>query len=513
MVPFSIFTSHWALGLGAFFLLSSVYMLAVRKRQRGSVLERFRFPRRRASGASTPPRSISPGTPKETKGCLSSTASSGPDYLNTFPPSCRSALPKLAKSATGENKRILKAANAPPKDLVKEALPMLSPYSESRSRKYTPTGLSTDELRAIGDFPAYDVLSGVPLPSPYKTFDPVKALPRPYRPFRWNYHQTMSFTKMETDWWLEIDNSYVSIIKKRQALFREYGNKVLDFMPGSELVCKELMEMCLQFYCARYPTYFSLSADKKIFHNNLLKTETDIKSIPPLHVLLDNVPEDFAIVLRNEKDGMYYMRAGVICSSLGWNVSTKIGLQLRDIHSPIPDYKEKMQFSMDRYFSKMPTHAPIQRGSWGLEVGTPLFMPPGDPHEKLRESQDEDLQLADCNLRVDWQTLRRLPLSGGIVFNFTALFTPVVEFRDEPYVPALLLKILKEGKKSLMEYKNTWHVEHVVVPALEAYAREQVEKGLVTPEHEGDEAWSERTLDESPYFPGWEQKWHRQQGY
>jgi hypothetical protein len=34
---------------------------------------------------------------------------------------------------------------------------------------------------------------------------------------------------------------------------------------------------------------------------------------------------------------------------LGWNVGTKIGLQLHEIHEPIPDYKEKMQFSMDRY--------------------------------------------------------------------------------------------------------------------------------------------------------------------
>lgn len=68
----------------------------------------------------------------------------------------------------------------------------------------------------------------------------------------------------------------------------------------------------------------------------------------PLHVLLENVPEDFAVMLRNPDDGFYYLRAGVLCSSLGWNVSTKIGMQLKKIHEPIPDYKEKMEFSMDR---------------------------------------------------------------------------------------------------------------------------------------------------------------------
>jgi hypothetical protein len=162
---------------------------------------------------------------------------------------------------------------------------------------------------------------------------------------------------------------------------------------------------------------------------------------------------------------------------------------------------------MDRYFSKMPANAPIQRGSWGLEVGTPLFMPPGDPHEKLREIQNPDLKIEDCHLRVDWQTLRRIPLSGAIVFNFTALFTPVTEFRDEPRIPALLVKILRDGKKHLMDYKGTWHVEHVVLPAFEAWAGEQVEHGVV----EGD--WDVATLDESPFYEGWEEKWRRQQGY
>ena len=322
-----------------------------------------------------------------------------------------------------------------------------------------------------------------------------------------------ALTKMEPDWWLELENTYVSRINERKALFEEHGSKVLDYLPGSELVCKELMEMCLQFYCARYPKLFSLSSDNRTFHNALLGGETDIQSMHPLHVLLNNVPEDFAIVLRNETDGMYYFRAGVICSSLGWNVGTKIGMQLKEIHEPIPDYKEKMSFSMDRYFSKMPTNGPIQRGSWGLEIGNPLFMPPGHPHEKYRESQKGDLTIEECTLRVDWQTLRRMPLSGGIVFNFKALFTPMQEFRDEPYVPSLVLKILKEGKKNLMEYKNTWHVEHVCIPELEKYEKEQVVKGLVRPENPDETTWTVTTLAESPYFPGWEEKWHRQQGF
>lgn len=164
---------------------------------------------------------------------------------------------------------------------------------------------------------------------------------------------------MEPDWWLELENTYEQRIKQRQDLYAEHGKAVLQALPGSELACKELMEMSLQFLCARYPHYFTLDKEKMIFYNSILKTETDLNTTHPLHVLLNNVPEDFAIMLRDDKAGTYLFRAGIICSALGWNVGTKIGMRLHEIHAPIPDYKEKMQFSMDRlgcHYTKMAKH-------------------------------------------------------------------------------------------------------------------------------------------------------------
>jgi hypothetical protein len=67
--------------------------------------------------------------------------------------------------------------------------------------------------------------------------------------------------------------------------------------------------------------------------------------------------------------------------------------------------------------------------------------------------------------------------------------------------------VLKEGHKEIMKYKNTWHTQHVIIPALKAYEKEQFEKGVI------EKNWEPKTLDESPWFPGWEEKWHAQQGF
>ena len=189
---------------------------------------------------------------------------------------------------------------------------------------------------------------------------------------------SVALNKLEADWWLELESNYVSRIADRKELFEKYGKLVLNYLPGSELACKEIMENALQFLCARYPQYFSLSQSKSkgyVFHNGILNKETIINEMHPLYVLLDNVPEDFAVMVRNPEDGMYYFRAGVICSALGWNVDSKLGMQLKEIHNPIPDYKAKMEFSMDRYNPPFASSS-IEMPSLTTQISKQLLLPP-----------------------------------------------------------------------------------------------------------------------------------------
>lgn len=161
---------------------------------------------------------------------------------------------------------------------------------------------------------------------------------------------------MEPDWWLELENTYVERIHQRKQLFATHGKAVLDSLPGSEAACKETMEMTLQFLVARYPQYFflthttttNLASAPDLFINKILGREFRIREMDPLIVILENVPEDFALTMQDTDTGLYGFRAGVICSSLGWNLGTKLGMTLAEIHAPVPDYKEKLKPSMDR---------------------------------------------------------------------------------------------------------------------------------------------------------------------
>jgi hypothetical protein len=88
-------------------------------------------------------------------------------------------------------------------DWQQKVLPMETSYLDTEDSTFLPCGFSVKEIKALGDFPDYATLSGVPLPNPYLEFDVNKALPRPYRPFRWSYHQTMC----ELSSWLRLTPS------------------------------------------------------------------------------------------------------------------------------------------------------------------------------------------------------------------------------------------------------------------------------------------------------------------
>lgn len=180
-----------AIVLGIGFSLSAVFLLATNRSRRRIILSRFNLRGRSLSHSKTPPRCLTPSTPEQ---MVKEKAALSPDYSAVFPPSRREALLEVYDSTPKDHPirqlpRKVIAQRAGPE--TGEAVPLNTHSPDLNGREFTPTGLSIEEIRLLGEFPDYATLSGIPLPAPFENFAIEKALPRPYRPFRWAYHQTM----------------------------------------------------------------------------------------------------------------------------------------------------------------------------------------------------------------------------------------------------------------------------------------------------------------------------------
>lgn len=112
-------------------------------------------------------------------------------YSSTFPPSQRHTLSIIAQKLTQKQVDSLGGMHFDLETFRGSLVGWEEDYSVCDQSKYIASGFKIQEVKALGDFPDYSILSGVPRPQPYETFDIRTARPRPYRPFRWPYHQTM----------------------------------------------------------------------------------------------------------------------------------------------------------------------------------------------------------------------------------------------------------------------------------------------------------------------------------
>lgn len=77
---------------------------------------------------------------------------------------------------------------------------------------------------------------------------------------------------------------------------------------------------------------------------------------------LGGIVEDDLLFLLPADDGDgYQLKAFVTCFPNGFNTKKKLNLKLRDIHTPVPGYKEKLEKSMDRWFNRLEVGTFVRR--------------------------------------------------------------------------------------------------------------------------------------------------------
>ncbi|KAI5963767.1 uncharacterized protein KGF55_002647 [Candida pseudojiufengensis] len=318
---------------------------------------------------------------------------------------------------------------------------------------------------------------------------------RPWRPFRWPYHQTMSIFKLDINHWLDMDKYYQHYIDEKKRIRLKYGKQNFDMLPEGREACTELMETVVDHMLVRYPLLFTLmnngswENEGKIVKNEITNEIIDM-TLPlkeqPLVYVSKFAKEDFYVVLQNPKDNLYYLVGGAVPFPGGsFSVSEKMGKNLDAIHVGVPYYKQSLKRSMERWFSKLRPQDPVERASWYITWDTKLkfnniYHTP-ETFPELFKNLDETSP-KQFNVRVERQTLRKLPKSQAVIFTNHPVFYSIEEMKDEPMIPSLLKKILYEGPEDILKYKNFELIRDKLSPYLDSLIKRQIEKGIITEE-------------------------------
>lgn len=276
--------------------------------------------------------------------------------------------------------------------------------------------------------------------------------PRNYRPFKKGaYHLTMGLQKSNYQEWILMEDTYKSSTEYRAKITGQHWDNVnLIAQPetsSTRAAVVELYERVFAYMSTKYPQYFQPDGEDHIInlvHNVRLPRLAGNNPTKQLLAWIScNVEEDFILLEYDPKQGEYVMKAGNLIFCAGFSPQRVINSKLTDIHAPVPQYKEKLQTSMNRYFKRVEYPNLVQRVNWSMQVGsTELYTPQGH-HGALGEKFDvlESVDPDNTYTRVERQVLGRLPDSGMLVFTIRTYLTSIARLKDEGYSDTLISAI------------------------------------------------------------------------
>jgi dimethylamine monooxygenase subunit A len=147
------------------------------------------------------------------------------------------------------------------------------------------------------------------------------------------------------------------------------------------------------------------------------------------------VQEDL-VLMRKSPEG-WRLVAASLCFPSSWNLREKFGKPLHAVHGPVPGFNEGTRNAtlIERMFDNLWPEKPVMRWNWSLYGDDRLYHPAAEGSVKRRFG---DGPIAEhVFLRLERQTLRKLPMSGDIVFTIRIHIDPLTVLNAHPDGPNL----------------------------------------------------------------------------
>lgn len=172
----------------------------------------------------------------------------------------------------------------------------------------------------------------------------------------------------------------------------------------------------------------------------------------PLELAGRLVQEDLCIV-QGSPDGPRFT-AGVLCFPSRWRLHDKIGHPLADVHGPVPLYAERLSRPVDRFMRHVKPGHIAQRLNWSLLDDPALFQTGGHGREGINPRITAANAGETVSLRIERQTLRRLPRSDAVLFGIRVHVYPLARVISTPALAARLAAAVLALPTEINRYKS-----------------------------------------------------------
>jgi hypothetical protein len=212
--------------------------------------------------------------------------------------------------------------------------------------------------------------------------------------------------------WIEVDERLAAHLDEKARLEAADLAAVFRAEPGTEAAQRELLDALVGHLAAHQAATHRL-AEGRIELPRAGRSIDLATNAAPLLIASRLVQEDICL-MRRADDGWRLVAAALAFPS-SWRLAEKIGRPMTAIHAPVPGFAGRMDQMVARIFDKLAPAQPVERFNWSLYEDARLHHP--QPHTKAWRGPDGSIDPGRVHVRVERQTLTKLPLSGDIAFT------------------------------------------------------------------------------------------------
>jgi dimethylamine monooxygenase subunit A len=260
--------------------------------------------------------------------------------------------------------------------------------------------------------------------------------------FRWR----LGVRPLDLHDWIELGPDADAAIAAKVRLSAEHHDTVFAVLDDVEAESSEVAVELLEHLRTRWPDRYG-------------DTQLD-PALHPLDAAARLVPED--LILLVERDGRLVFGGGSVCFPNRWDLRSKLGLSMAGVHAPVDRLNEQLEAPIDAFFERLTPQRSFWRLGWGI-LDTPEWYTPVDGTAAPRPA---DPGPDDHFLRVERETLRRLPATNCVLFTIRTYVTAIPDVAADPDVARRLADSLDALPDDVRGYKAVRSIADALIDRL-----------------------------------------------
>lgn len=262
---------------------------------------------------------------------------------------------------------------------------------------------------------------------------------------------------------IECDEHYEEEVALKRKLLEGDPRYYFRADADLELAQWEALDAVLTCLATHYPDRFQLTrqGSRWQWYNSRLGEDVtftfgDGATLPlaPLDWVGRQVQEDLILL-----DPSMVVKAGQLCFPSGWDLDEKFGKHFLAVHEPLPRVTNPMIETAGKFIERLPVGKTFQRNNWGFRVCRQLDL--SSRHSKAYAEQLTRVASSltpatvgdNIYIRIEHQTLSRLPLSGCVLFTIHTYQSLLGEEVKAAGRAKTLHSFLKDVPEELQQYK------------------------------------------------------------